>query len=88
MSTYIFEGVPPNVATKLAIDTLIEGARNPQTKLLLKAGNFTDLQEVARRMVQEDLKGNEVAQILQLSTNNYNKNKNKFNGNNFNKNFN
>lgn len=68
---YITEGVPPLVATKLAntagIATIQKGARNPQTKLLLMAGNFTTLADATTKLLTEDNKPNEVASILALS---------------------
>lgn len=89
-AAYIAEGIPPQSSLKMAnkkgINALINGAKHPQTKLLLKAGNFGSLAEATTKLISEDLKGDEVAQILRFSQNS---NGQKFKHNkNFNQNFN
>lgn len=67
---YIAEGITPEAATALtkgfAVEALQKGAKNPQTRLLMKAGNFTSVSEAVTKLLKEDTDAGEVAQILRL----------------------
>lgn len=67
-AAYIEEGVNPEKAAELTMDTavttLTNGAKNAQVRLIMKAGNFKTLSEATERVLKEDTGSNEVAQIL------------------------
>ena len=69
-SQHIAEGIPAAAATRLAtkcgIAALVQGARNPQTRLILKAGSFNTMTDAVTKLLQEDAAPDEVAQILAL----------------------
>lgn len=69
---YMREGIPADNATKLAnscgIDALVKGARNPQTRLILRACEFETLSKASTKMLKEDAAPGEVAQILALNS--------------------
>lgn len=71
LAAYIAEGVSPEASTRLAnqfgVESLIHGSRNPQTKLLLKAGNYKSLNEATTKMLKEDVATEEVTQILSMA---------------------
>lgn len=56
-SVYIGQGIPDGVAnsmaTKVGVNALINGTTNYETKLILKAANFTNIQEAVQK-VQEN----------------------------------
>lgn len=56
-SIYVGQGIPDGVAksmaTKAGVDALINGVNNFETKLILKAGNFSNIKEAVQK-VQEN----------------------------------
>lgn len=68
---FVSEGVPREVSTKMAhnagIKALTNGARNPQTRLLLKAGNFANLGQSIQKFISIDEESGEIARIFQLT---------------------
>lgn len=70
---HIKEGVPPTTAAKLANTTgvaaLIQGIRNPQTRLIMRAGQFNTVADATTKLLMEENSSAEVANILRLATN-------------------
>lgn len=68
---HIKEGVPPDTASKLAnnagVAALINGIRNPQTRLIMRAGQFTSVSEATTKLLKEENSSAEVANILRLA---------------------
>lgn len=67
---YMREGIPAANAQQLAdstgIDALVQGARNPQTRFILRSGEFDSLSKAVTKLLKEDAAPSEVAQILAL----------------------
>ena len=57
-STYLTEGIPPDTAEKMAtkrgVETLINGIKNQDTKLILKAGNFEKINDAVQKLQEND----------------------------------
>lgn len=55
---YLFEGIPPDAARKLAetagVEAVKKGTKNPQMKLILTAGTFNTLAEATTKLLKED----------------------------------
>lgn len=70
---YIKEGVAPDAAHSLSnqfgVDALTSGAKNAQTRLLLKAGMYKTVTEATTKMLKEDSNTTEVSQILRIAHN-------------------
>ncbi|XP_055642415.1 putative mediator of RNA polymerase II transcription subunit 26 [Toxorhynchites rutilus septentrionalis] len=69
-STYIQQKIPEEVAkkmvTKAAVDALINGVSNSETKLILKVGSFDSVQNAVQK-VQENGSGSQHSAILTFS---------------------
>lgn len=75
--TFIREQIPNEVAKKMsqkaAIQTLIEGTSNRETKMMLKIGKFDSLQEAVNVMMENEKTESKVpnAMVLQSTRNNH-----------------
>lgn len=80
-STYINTGMPPDLATKMAtdsgVDTLIKGAKNPNTKLIIQAGTFSTVTDAVQKMLKNDVPPDNTAQMFWNTRGN---NSNRFHG--------
>lgn len=67
-TSYISQQIPANVAknmaTKAGLTTVINGVRNSDTKLILKAGTFTSIKEILQKVQENDSEPVGNAQIL------------------------
>lgn len=55
---YVSQQMPDHLATKMAatvgVETLINGARNTETKIILKASKFTNINEATQKVLEND----------------------------------
>lgn len=90
-NSYISQKVPENVAkamtTKAGVNALINGINASETKLILKAGNFSSIREALQK-AQESATDNTSSQVFNLRNKQFNPNERKMNfrGNGFNRN--
>lgn len=67
-ATYINSGMPVGLATKMAtdsgVDTLINGAKNQKTQLIVQAGTFSNISEAIQKMLKSDETSSNTAQIF------------------------
>lgn len=72
-ATYIASGVPDNVAKKMAtkagVDALATGVTNHETRIILKAGNFTDVKQAIQKVAENANSNTNNSQILNFHTN-------------------
>ena len=79
-NTYIKQRVPATVAksmsTKAGLNALINGINTPETKLILKAGNFTSIKEAIQKAQENSTENTNSAQVLntRFKTNAYQNN--------------
>lgn len=84
-SIYVGQGIPDGVAksmaTKAGVDALINGVNNFETKLILKAGNFSNIKEAVQK-VQENGTSTQTNSQNSAQVMTYNTQRNNFNRNN------
>ena len=84
--TYITEKIPSEVAKKMsqkaAIQTLVANASNSETKIMLKVGKFTNLQEAINIMVENENVTTSTSNAVVL---NATSNRNRYQNNNVNR---
>lgn len=70
-NTYIQQQIPENIANKMvnkaAVDALISGVSNNETKLILKAGSFVSVKDAIQK-VQENNSNNNNSAIFNMTT--------------------
>lgn len=78
-SAYIAEGVPPetarNLAKDFAINALTEGVKSPETKIILKSGQFTSLTDAVTKLMKEEAT-DDTKKVFYFKNNNYQGKKN------------
>lgn len=93
-NVYIENKIPTDVAskmsTKVGVDALINGVGNPEVKLILKAGTFTDLKDAIQKVNENLPETDNSAQLLTFNRNRndqrkYNNYQNRYHQNNSNK---
>lgn len=71
INVYVSDKVPGQTANKLAckagIDALINGVNNPETKLILKAGNFKNINEAFQKVYENGQTSSNTATVLSYS---------------------
>lgn len=76
-SCYLTENVPIEVASKLAtragVKALTVGVRSPETKIILKAGQFNTLASAGEKAIENELAGNQqnASQMLYANRGNF-----------------
>lgn len=93
-ATYIVSGVPDDVAKKMAtkagVEALTAGVISQETKIILKAGNFTDVKQAIQKVAENTNSSTSNSQILNFHANRpFDRNQfgnNRGRGNNYNNN--
>lgn len=76
-SIYIQQGIPENIAqamsTKTGVDALINNV-NHETKIILKAGNFSNLKDAIQKVQENASQNNQILTMQTQRQNNYGRN--------------
>lgn len=72
-ATYIESGVPDEIAkrmtTKAGVEALTAGVTNNETKIILKAGNFSDVKQAIQKVAENATSTTNTAQLLTFHNN-------------------